>query len=163
MTIETVFFRNHGTERTTWPFLVQITKFVRIPKSSKIRGSKVFTQFPNSGGLRAVVDLRRRLTSGSLSLSLSLSLPPSLSLPLCVLVCAAVEASGGGPAVEAAVAPYGFFCFDKFSLPRAICAHSTRVPRGFDVALGKEPFATPAVLSAPKALPRVKGPLLRAY
>jgi hypothetical protein len=160
VTIETVFFRNHGTERTAWPFLIQITEFVRIPKSSKIRGSKVFTQFPNSGGLRAVVDLRRRLTSGSLSLSL----PPSLPLP--PSVCVGVRSGGGvlrRPDGGGRGGPLRFFCFDKFSLSRAICAHSTRVPRGFDVALGKEPFATPAVPCAPKALPRVKGPLLRAY
>jgi hypothetical protein len=156
MKIETVFFKNHGTERTAWPFLVQITEFMRIPKSSKIRGSKVFTQFPNSGGLRAVVDLRRRPTSGSLSLSLPL--PPS--------VCVGVRSGGGvlrRPDGGGRGGPLRFFCFDKFSLPRAICAHSTRVSRGFDVALIKEPFAAPAVPSAPKALPSVKGPLLRAY
>jgi hypothetical protein len=108
MTIETVFFRNHGTERTTWPFLVQITKFVRIPKSSKIRGSKVFTQFPNSGGLRAVVDLRRRLTSGSLSLSL----PPSLPLP--PSVCVGVRSGGGvrrRPGGGGRCGPLRFFLF----------------------------------------------------
>jgi hypothetical protein len=43
------------------------------------------------------------------------------------------------------------------SLPRATSPHSTRVPRGFDVALGKEAFAGLAMSSALCREPLGKG------
>jgi hypothetical protein len=45
----------------------------------------------------------------------------------------------------------------KMSLPRATSPHSTRVPRGFDVALGKEAFAGLAMSSALCREPLGKG------
>jgi hypothetical protein len=35
--------------------------------------------------------------------------------------------------------PAAYFCFEKISLPRAICARGTHVPRGCDWALAKSP------------------------
>jgi hypothetical protein len=36
MKVETAFFGNHRTKHTAWPFLVQITEFMKVPKSPKI-------------------------------------------------------------------------------------------------------------------------------
>jgi hypothetical protein len=67
---------------------------------------------------------------------------------------------GGGAGVAAATDRWGwrcwpvgprdcwdFFYLEKLLLPRAMWPHDTRVPRASEVALGKEPFAGPAVPS----------------
>jgi hypothetical protein len=35
MKVETVFFGNHGTKHTSWPFLIQITEFMKNLKVSE--------------------------------------------------------------------------------------------------------------------------------
>jgi hypothetical protein len=73
-----------------------------------------------------------------------------------VVVVVLVVVVGGGGGARAAdrwarCLGFSFFCFMKIALPRAISPLGTRVTRAYDVALGKELFAGPAV---PRALCR---------